>query len=248
MILTCPQCATRYQVDAAQFAGPGRKVRCAKCGHVWHQEAPPPEPEPGLETSAAEAAPPRPQPPPTPQPPASLAAEPHPAAFAPPAPVVAAAEPEQAAPRRRGVSSVVSVAGWFGLAILIALLGWAGLHYRQQIVTAWPQAASLYNKFGLPVNARGIAFAEVAYHRASEGGQQVLSVSGKLVNVTAREQPVPELRVVLTDGDSRELYHWNFSAGVSTLQPGQKIGFLTRLTSPPSGARHLEVRFTEAGS
>jgi predicted Zn finger-like uncharacterized protein len=249
MILTCPQCATRYQVDAAQFAGPGRKVRCAKCGHVWHQVAPPPEPEPGLESSAFEATPPESPPPATAQAPSAPVVEPRPAAYAPTAAAAAPAiEQEQAAPRRRGVSSVVSVAGWFGLIALVALLGWAGVHYRQQIVTAWPQAASLYSKFGLPVNARGIAFAEVAYRRASEGGQQVLSVSGKLVNVTAREQPVPELRVVLTDDDSRELYHWNFSAGVSTLRPGQKIGFLTRLTSPPAGARHLEVRFTEAGS
>lgn len=238
MILTCPQCATRYQVDAAQFAGVGRKVRCAKCGHVWHQEAAPPEPEPGLESAAFEAEPP----------PAPSVPEPRPAAYAPAA-VVAAAEQEQAqAPqRRRDVSGIVSVAGWFGLAVLVAVLGWAGVHYRQTIVTVWPQAASLYSRIGLGVNARGIAFTDVAYRRAQEGGQQVLSVSGKLVNVTHSEQPVPEIRVTITDDARRELYHWNFSAGVSTLQPGQKIGFLSRLTSPPEGARHLEVRFAEAG-
>src|SRR5208283_2661005 len=45
MILTCPECSTRYQTDAALFAPPGRKVKCAKCAHVWLQAAPPPEPE-----------------------------------------------------------------------------------------------------------------------------------------------------------------------------------------------------------
>src|ERR1700722_10020274 len=43
MILTCPSCATRYQADEAKFPAAGRQVRCAKCGHVWHQPGPTPE-------------------------------------------------------------------------------------------------------------------------------------------------------------------------------------------------------------
>jgi predicted Zn finger-like uncharacterized protein len=39
MILTCPECATRYEIDGANFPPEGRKVRCKKCGHVWHQPA-----------------------------------------------------------------------------------------------------------------------------------------------------------------------------------------------------------------
>src|SRR6185295_4338278 len=49
MILTCPQCATRYQVDGAKFPAAGRNVRCAKCGNVWHQLGPVPEPDPEAE-------------------------------------------------------------------------------------------------------------------------------------------------------------------------------------------------------
>ena len=37
MILTCPSCDTRYSVDGAKFPAAGRTVRCAKCGHSWHQ-------------------------------------------------------------------------------------------------------------------------------------------------------------------------------------------------------------------
>jgi predicted Zn finger-like uncharacterized protein len=40
MIITCPSCSTRYPVDASSFAPSGRKVRCAKCGHSWHQAPP----------------------------------------------------------------------------------------------------------------------------------------------------------------------------------------------------------------
>src|SRR5687767_14972228 len=49
MIVTCPACATRYAVAAAAIGVEGRRVRCARCQHVWFQVAPldftpPPQP------------------------------------------------------------------------------------------------------------------------------------------------------------------------------------------------------------
>lgn len=46
MILTCDQCQTNYMVTPAQIPDEGRKVKCVKCGHVWHQV--PQEDEPDL--------------------------------------------------------------------------------------------------------------------------------------------------------------------------------------------------------
>jgi predicted Zn finger-like uncharacterized protein len=45
MILTCPACATRFQVDPTTFGAAPRKVRCSVCRNAWQQE-PLPEPEP----------------------------------------------------------------------------------------------------------------------------------------------------------------------------------------------------------
>lgn len=247
MILTCPQCATRYQTDAALFAPPGRKVKCAKCAHVWLQAAPPPEPD--LEFAAEEPPPEHPV----------EEAPPQRAAYAPPREDYAPAR-EAYAPARDHAPSVSApapgtpwsyrlgiAAGWLGLALIVLVIGWAATTYRQQIATLWPQSSSLYSALGLKVNARGIDIVDQDDHVGKEDGQFVLVVTGKLVNVTKRELTVPPLNVVLVDDDMRPLYQWSFAPGASTLKPGESVPFRTRLSNPPSGVKHLQIRFGGSG-
>lgn len=42
MIISCPACATRYDVDDERFQPAGRSVRCAACGDSWFVPAPDP--------------------------------------------------------------------------------------------------------------------------------------------------------------------------------------------------------------
>jgi predicted Zn finger-like uncharacterized protein len=230
MILTCPSCATRYQADEAKFPPQGRQVRCAKCGHVWHQAGPAP---------MAETEP-------------EIVAQPEPARTTEPAltrtrsfaPAATHTEPE---PMARGAMLAV-VAGWVGLILVILVIGYSLVRYRQEISMIWPQSAGVYSSLGLKVNNRGIDFAHVDYHRESEDGQVVLAVTGTIVNDGDRELPVPQsVRVTLSDASNHELYHWNFTPNVQTLKPGQSATFLTRLSSPPAAASHLEVRFSPNG-
>jgi predicted Zn finger-like uncharacterized protein len=246
MILTCPQCATRYQTDAALFGAEGRKVRCAKCANVWHQfpDAPPePEPEavPFEDVEPATA----------PSPPQRMAYAP--SAYAPEASAFSVADtavtaaPERTPGRIDWVRAAVAAAGWAVLAVLVLAIGWSGMHYRQQIATLWPQSASFYAALGKPVNTTGLTIANVRYRNETEDGQPVLAISGRLKNVTSHELLVPPIRVTLTDDDKRVLYNWSFSTSVATLRAGQAVNFVTRLSSPPSGARHLQVQIAEIG-
>ncbi len=234
MILTCPNCATRYHTDSALLSEAGRKVRCAKCGHVWHQAAPTGQPEP------------EPQPPSANQPAAAARtfAE-HPAspnaAAADFADVQAKPQPSRSLPERLAL-----VAGWTGLALLVLGVGYPLIHFRDEIATLWPQTATFYKALGQDVNTRGLEFKNVDYREETENGEAVLAVSGKLVNITSHELPVPAIRVTLTDGDRRVLYNWSFSANVATLKPGEVVSFVTRLSSPPSAARHLQLRLADS--
>jgi predicted Zn finger-like uncharacterized protein len=232
MILTCPACATRYQTDEAKFPPEGRQVRCAKCSHVWHQaptapEAPPSEPAPEPPTAAV----PEPEP---------ARPEPMPRAYAArPAP-----SPQQQRPPFLPMLAVVL--GWIGLIAVVLLIGLSAVRYRQEISVIWPQSAGVYSSLGMNVNAHGIDFTDVDYHRESEDGQVVLAVTGRIVNKGSRELPVPQdIRVTLSDASNHELYHWNFAPGIQTLKAGQSSVFRTRLSNPPATARHLEVRFAK---
>jgi predicted Zn finger-like uncharacterized protein len=254
MILTCPACSTRYTVDEAKFPAAGRTVRCAKCGHSWHQAGPEPELAPDPEIFAPVAAP-EPEPEPAIAPvatPAPVAAEPEPPleepfgapaagtrAYAPPAQV-----PERF--REQKLQTAAVVAGWVGLVAVVLLIGYSAVRYRQDITAIWPQSAGVYSGLGMPVNASGIDFRNVTYRRESEDGQPVLVVTGQIVNSGTRELPVPQtVRVGLTDIDNRELYHWTFKPDATTLQPGAQLAFRTRLSSPPAAARFAVVTFAK---
>ncbi len=230
MILTCPSCGTRYQTDRARFIPSGCNVRCAKCSHVWFQPSPDGPAEPVSDVAAAQA---------RAGGDASVAAN---------APLSAARQQTaSAAERRERRINIANFGAWAGLVLLVAGIGWAVVRYRDNIAELWPQSATFYAAIGMPVNVRGLEIAGLSYKQEVEDGQPVLSISGRIVNVTGRELAVPELHASLSDEAKRELYHWNFDAGVPALKPGADAPFSTRLTSPPAEARMVDVRFARAG-
>ncbi|PPR28260.1 MAG: hypothetical protein CFH38_00110 [Alphaproteobacteria bacterium MarineAlpha10_Bin1] len=42
MILNCPECSTRFAIDAQALRPDGRRVQCGKCEHIWFEEPPAP--------------------------------------------------------------------------------------------------------------------------------------------------------------------------------------------------------------
>jgi predicted Zn finger-like uncharacterized protein len=263
MMLTCPQCSTRYEADAAKFLPAGRTVRCAKCGHTWHQEAegeaaaaPAGDGATGPADNTGEVL--------DAGVPAAVddAGAASPAAEATAEEMAAGSLADGTLADGRLATPVVEVArkpflglawqwgslrGWIILAVFAAVIVLGGIFLRKQVVAVWPETASLYKALGMPVNTLGLAFQNVRYRVAVVDDLPVLQVQGAIANITDKTLHVPVLRVVLTDSGRHEVYHWDITPAAKPLAAGKSVLFHTKLLSPPSGARHLELHFVEDG-
>lgn len=268
MIITCPSCSSRYPVNAASFAPAGRKVRCAKCGHSWHQEpeaASAPQPLAGAmapggrkkmfgEKAKAEPESPAPEAPPTAEAEDVVFADRAPDAEMEAAPLsrmsVAAdignrfrREVRRAASMRRG--RLLIAAGWAALALFVAGTLGSGYAWRHEIAAWWPATAKVYAAAGEEINLRGLEFRNVAYERQTEEGLPVLAITGEVLNITDKRVALPRLRVGLRDQNQVELYHWTFALEEAALPPNEAAAFITRLSSPPPESRDIEIRFAD---
>ena len=147
------------------------------------------------------------------------------------------------APRRAGRRSGRSF-GRLPIAILALLaLNAALISWRAQVVRLLPQTASLYAALGLPVNLRGLSFANVTSATESRDGMQVLVIEGTIASASARAVEVPRLRFSVRNRRGQEVYAWTALPARNVLAPGETLAFRSRLASPPPDARDVLVRF-----
>ena len=188
MILTCPECATRYFVDDARVGAKGREVRCAACGKRWvatREDEPmdlgPPAATPVVETSAPE---PEVAPPPSIDAPADeLPADELPKVFR-----------QKAQTRAMEREAATSGAIWAALAGGLVVLVAAVILLRQDIAQIWPRAAGAYARIGLPVNLVGLTIEGQHAQPMLKDGHADLAVSGTLRNIRNKAVAAPSSR------------------------------------------------------
>ncbi len=239
MILSCPACATRYVVDPRSLGTDGRRVRCARCRHVWIATAPPE----AIAAAAETITPPEPAVAPPQEPNDAPPPEPAPA-FRP--------TPGTNLPARRSKIPRGLVLGWAALAA--AVVGLAAFVYaaRDDIADAWPATRRLYDLLGIEVAAAPAApehpqvlphfeVREVATDFVEAAGALTLRVRGRVVNLAPEAFDVPDLRATLLGADGRRLRSWTFQPHIGRLGPGESSQFETVLENPTTNAERLEV-------
>jgi predicted Zn finger-like uncharacterized protein len=231
MILTCPECATRYFLPDVQIGRDGRTVKCSQCGATW-REAPPPE------IDALDA-------PETPE----VAAEPEPElefeisqSAARRAEILR--EKKALAQRKASQAATVTAAVWAGLTVAVVISLGLAVVFREEVVRLWPGTATAYAAIGMPVNSTGLMIDKVQAAPAMLQGHKALMVTGVLRNVAAAAVPAPAFRVDVLDKDGRGLDHKVIQISAPPMKVGESRPFSLGVADPPPG--YVDVSVTLA--
>jgi len=202
MLITCPNCSTRYTVADKAVPAQGRKVRCASCGHVWYQR---PVVEDDMERTLL----------------ASDVAE---ANRRPPSPQRA-----EKPPRSRGVMigwaafavllAAVLAGAYFGRGHIVALWPPAALFYETVGLPVDPPGT-------------GLQLQNVRSEQRADNGATLLVVEGQIINVSDAVRTVPKVRAVSLGFDRKPVQTWTIETSSDHLQPGEIATFRSTQRDP----------------
>jgi predicted Zn finger-like uncharacterized protein len=231
MIVSCPVCQTRYRVDEEALRGEsGRIVRCAHCGHTWHQAAPPePSRHPNLPEAEGRI-----------EPALELPPRPAPSLEIPPRP-----RPGLPSPRRSNHRTGWGALRWVMAAVLLILAILAGVVVaRGAVVALWPPAARLYALAGFaaePQQGAGLKIERLVPSRTADG----LIIEGDITNTGKTPQDLPRLRIALRDPADKDVQFKVIDPPRPRLPPGATTHFKTPFDHPADAATGVVVTFAK---
>ena len=251
MIVTCPNCQTRYRVEDTELgASPERRMRCANCGHLWRYSAAGAAARPVVAAARSEPAAPSPV---VTEPPAGPTPAAPPPADAPPFRFEVETDPQRypdgstgpqrlpvevaspLAKRRRGQR----VAG-LSLVVLAVAAVFVAVLARDLVVLVYPPAGQVYEALHLGMAAGdGLQITVASPVQSSDA----MTIEGDIVNGAQAAQAVPRLQVTLRDGAGNDLQARVIDAPVKQLQPGGKAHFAAVFDHPSITAVSAVVSF-----
>jgi predicted Zn finger-like uncharacterized protein len=268
MILTCPECSTKYVVKDGAIPEGGRQVRCASCKHSWHQD---PEPrddqlEETRPEATAEEAPTiheetrGAEPVPIPDPDESVITQPEPVATAE---SVAADdgrwEGVETGPERseQAVEEAADFEPYFTeeapehprrawplvlTALLLAAL--AAVAFWFLAPAEMKARIGIADRGGTPLQVMGLS----QDRQRLASGNDLFTVSGRIVNPTDESQRVPPLQAeLLADNKQTVIYRWTIAPPADTLPPNDSKVFHSAEMGVPDGGKYLRLRLVSIG-
>ena len=239
MILTCPECATRYFVEDQRLGDGGRTVRCAACGLAWKARTEEPL---ELTLGAEEGAVARPGD-------ALSFRNPEELRSAGPATLAEVSAPElprafraQAEQKRRMRDAAAAGIVWAGMTCAFAVILGAAYLFRMDVVRLYPRAAGAYAMAGVRVNPTGLEFEAIKAQPAPDGLAAV-TVNGTVHNVVDHATSPPPVRVALIDKAGRRMASQILRFPAAPIAPGRSVAFSASLPDPGAMAADVDVAF-----
>lgn len=224
MILTCPECSTRYALDSALLEPKGRRVRCTECAAIWFEEPETPEIPPPI--------------------PSSLEDIPQSVRPLPEAVLLPQSLPSKRLPVVAGIAAGVALAG-----LLAAGTGWGAVEKRDFIARLWPPSVLIFESAGfrIPVPGEGLVFDQVQADLVGtpEAGA-TLSVTGKIINMTGATLPLPILVASLSGReDPVPAAIWTEALPISEIEGEASFAFKITHAVQESDGDTLTLRFSD---
>lgn len=254
LVITCPDCSTRYKATTSSIGDDGRTVRCVKCGSTWfvpapdvidtliadpdalaladnisEQSAPPVSAIPEVETTVEPLA--HQHPPPLSRPAAPIGAD---------VMMRNHVDREKLARRQRTIRFIWAVP--LVLVILAAILAYFN---RQEIVNRIPQMASAYQMIGIEVRAGGLEIDPPQARTVLVDGEPVIRVESVVRNLTRTPKIVPLIELTLHDMDGQGLIQWYVEPDPNRIEGRGRLVFTTEIADPPAGAVGLRYKFAD---
>lgn len=258
MILTCPECSTRFSVRDNAIGPNGRTVRCSKCSATWFAPAPdvqlttpdemaladmkeetvfsqPEETDVSeLEDKANDAK-------------ASFGTAASTASIAAPSitPTADVLMRDKADNEKRRARGRVIRFIWMIPLLLVSAAVLALYFGRQTIAERFPGTVPFYNALGINVSATGLKIDNPTVRTVDINGETTLIIDGAVSNIGKETQPLPMLILSLHSPDGDEVAIWQVELEKSMLRPKERLEFTSEYPNPPLDSVTLRYRLGE---
>ncbi len=81
-----------------------------------------------------------------------------------------------------------------------------------------------------------------------ESGNELLTVTGRVINPSGKEQPVPPIQAELKDHGGKIVYRWTIQPPARTLAPGGSASFNSAEVNVPPGGEALTISLGPNGA
>ncbi len=181
MIVTCPNCATKYNLNPELLTDEGHYVRCTECGEVWHQKQEAAEQEPeevdaqeGFSDDIPDGVKPDPKP---------------------------ANDEDISNKKQRPQDLKQLLYGHAAASFMFILFVGALLSLQSSVTRAWPASIPLYEAFGFNIAMPGEAL--VFDRLEATVGEDVVLLNGTLINLSGGTVSLPFLRTMILNSDDQ---------------------------------------------